>query len=1121
MNFQIHIRYSRPFKDIMWAVMPGSSTLIAMKLGLILMLCTALYTSAAVFSQLVSLDVKSERIDKVLHQIQRQSGLPYFLNADQVKAAKPVTVSFNNLELKEALAAVFKDQPLIYEIKDGSIYVRSISPSDDQDKKMPPRPQQQQKNISGTVTDSLGNPLPGATIRIKSTAQATATDRNGKFSLSNIPTNAQMSVSLMGFQSLEINIANENIFTISLIPTSTVLDETVINAGYYSVSQREATGSISRVTAETIAQQPVNNVMEALIGRMPGVNIEQGTGVSGGNIRIEIRGRNSLRTEAREPLYLIDGVPYPNTRIADNTLSTIMTGTGSAVGPSPLNYLHPADIESIEVLKDGDATAIYGSRGANGVVLITTKKAKAVKSSITVNAYGGIGRVGTKIDLLNTQQYLEMRNEAFRNDGANPAVADYDVNGTWDQTRYTEWQEELIGGTARYTNVQASLNGGNEFTQINFRTNYNRQTTVYPIDYADQKGSGSLAVDHSSANKKFKANFSSTYAIDDNRLPSVDLTNHIALAPNAPALYDPNGNLNWELNNAGAATWTNPLSLTRRNYTGMSNTFLSNGALSFEPLKNLIVKTTFGYNNIRLKETVIISVTADSPANPPSGNHTIANNTTGTWIVEPQLTYKTNVEKGTLDMLLGSTFQSTDQNSEKVIGTGYTSDLLIESISAAPTKNGTSSSSQYRYNALFGRINYNYDGKYIANLTGRRDGSSRFGPGKQFANFGAIGAAWLFAQEKVFESSAILSYGKLRGSYGVTGSDQIGDYGYLDTYSPTTRDYQGGSGITPSRIANADYSWETNKKFEVAMELGFFNDRILFNSAYYRNRSSNQLVGYSLPDITGFPSVQYNLPATVQNTGLEFELNTTNIQNDSFNWNTSFNISFPRNLLVEYPNIKGSSYARLYTVGQSMYTPIGYQYIGVDKDSGLYKFEDVDDNGNDIDDADRTIPASKALANHYYGGLLNSVIFKGFSLDIFVQFTNKTARDPLIEFFRPPGTPANQPVDVLRRWQQPNDETDIQKFSQIFTLGSAAHRAGLMTSSDRFVNASFLRLKTVSLAWNAPTVLVQRLRMNNFRIYVQGQNLLTITKYMGDPEVLSLTALPTLKVITAGMSISL
>ncbi|HEX4850336.1 MAG TPA: SusC/RagA family TonB-linked outer membrane protein, partial [Puia sp.] len=475
-----------------------------------------------------------------------------------------------------------------------------------------------------------------------------------------------------------------------------------------------------------------------------------------------------------------------------------------------------------------------------------------------------------------------------------------------------------------------------------------------------------------------------------------------------------------------------------------------------------------------------------------------------------------------------ATFQEDIKQSSLLTATGFLDDAMLSNISAASviSKNIDAPANnyykQYKYNAVFARVGYDWQSKYIINFTGRRDGSSRFGPGKQFANFGAVGACWIFTNESFFRNlKSNLSFGKLRASYGTTGNDQIADYGYLNIYGTTSFPYNGVEGLYPTQLYNADYAWETNRKLELGLELGFLNDRIYFVADYFRNRSSNQLVGYPLPSVTGFRSIEANLPATVQNTGFELQLSSVNIKTRNFKWNTSFNITVPRNKLISYPGIENSPYATRYVVGKPLSVVVAFHSTGVDSATGVYQFEDVTHGGSTLNPSNPTdLRAYKEITQNYFGGLDNNFSYKGFQLDIFFQFVKQTGN--LYLYNTMPGYKAmNQPTLVLTRWQNPGDNTVIQKFSQRIG-GPAWNGYRNSTQSDMMIgDASFVRLKNVSISYQLSPVWLQRAHIQNCRIYMQGQNLLTITSYKGlDPEVQTRYNLPLLRVVIAGIQLT-
>ncbi|MNQ64001.1 Ferrienterobactin receptor precursor [compost metagenome] len=893
-----------------------------------------------------------------------------------------------------------------------------------------------------------------------------------------------------------------------------MLQEVRINAGYYTVKESERTGSIAKITAKDIEKQPVANVLAAMQGRMAGVNITQTTGVPGGGFEIEIRGRNSIRSEGNNPLYIIDGMPYSSQNQNNDLLS------GSIFPPSgisPLNSINPSDIESIEILKDADATSIYGSRGANGVVLITTKKGKSGKTAFSINTYSGTGKITRTLDLMNTQQYLGMREQAFANDGITeyPFWA-YDVNGTWDRNRYTDWQEELIGGTAFTTSIDAAVSGGNNNTDFTIRAGNFNQTTVFPGDFEYGKTTVHFNINHIADNDKFNVSLSGNYTADKNNLLGTDLTLIASqLPPNAPALYDASGELNWE-----NSTWNNPLRLLESKYLAKTNTLVAASAIGYKITPALEFKTSLGFTDSRLDESKTLPSTMYNPAyGLDSSISSFYTNNSGqrSWNIEPQLSWQNDYSFGTFKALAGATFQESSSESLGLNASGFSSNSLITNTAAAANilvLNDTNG--LYHYNAIFGRINYSLKDKYFLNMTGRRDGSSRFGSGNHFANFGAIGAAWLFGRENLIqENCPWISFAKLRGSYGSTGSDQIGDYQFMDTYISSGNSYQGIVGLEPARLYNPNFSWETNKKLETALELGFLQDRIFITTAYYRNKSSNQLVGIPLPGTTGFSSIQSNLEATVENTGWEWEVRTLNVQNKEFKWSTALNLSLTKNKLLAFPNLAGSTYASQYVIGEPLDIHLVYHFTGIDPQTGIYQFEDY--NGDraltSLEDRQRKVNTNP----DYFGGLNNSLSYKNWQLDFLFQFVKQLGFNYNGSGVVP-GAGNNQPVSNLDSWQ-PGETDGVQKYTAGFNDEAVNAYYSYYTYSDAaFSDASFIRLKNLSLAYTLPHTWMKEA---NCRLYLQGQNLFTITNFNGaDPETQSFGKLPPLRVMTMGVQLN-
>lgn len=959
--------------------------------------------------------------------------------------------------------------------------------------------------VSGTITDVDGIPITGATVLIKGTRRGVSTDIDGKFSiLVNDPAHVLV-ISSIGFKSQEITVGNQRDFNIVLKESVSELGEVIVNAGYYSVKEKERTGNIAKVTAEQIALQPVVSPIESLQGRMAGVEIVQDGRGPGAAPTIRIRGINSLRTDGNLPLYIIDGVPVNSTPIETNNVN-------SYVDLDPLSTMNLGNIESIEVLKDADATAIYGSRGANGVILITTKKGIGLNQETEIEAqfYTGFSTASGSLDLMDTEQYLNLRRQGFEQDQEEMTASNaYDLL-LWDQNRYTDWEEYLMGGTSTTSSVNVAASGGNSTTSFRLGGSYYKEGTIYLADMDYTKLTGSINLHHKSKNNKFNINLSANYGVDTNNslgLSSNFVSNARNLPPNAPVLFNEDGSLNWE--DWALAGLDNPLAGYHNVSETKTNNLVSSLVLSYELFDGLQLKTNLGFNQLNNREVVDIPLRSTNPANWDSGSNRSLHTKTerSLWIVEPQINYTNVWNEHQLNIILGGTVQQSEDYSESLTAAGYVSEALIGNLGAAGSfQNVRQLMIDYKYAALFARVGYNYKGTYFLNLTGRRDGSSRFGPGKQWGDFGAIGAAWIFTEEDVVQHTVpFLSFGKLRGSYGTTGNDQIGDYGFMNTYEATNAS----GGLLPTQLTNPDYSWETNKKLEFAMELGFFNDRIHLSGSWYKNRSSNQLVGYQLPGMTGFETIQANLPATVENRGLELEMSTLNILSKDFRWQTSINFSRSRNELIEYPDLDQSSYANTYRVGHPLSLVLLYRYTGLDPVTGYYTVEDINEDGTyDY----RDFVEVRDQTRDFYGGINNTFSFKGFSMQFLLEFVSQNG------IFNPgiPGRIGNAHRSIL-------EALDEATYLQRPSVSSQATRANsLVYTTDLFtVDASYMRMKTFTLGYDLPDTILEKLGMNQFKLFLNGQNLFTISGFNGNnPALPSGLSSPALRTIALGAQIN-
>ncbi len=1095
-----------------------------MKLITFLLFAACLHVSATGFSQ-ITLKATNAPLSKLMKAIEQQSGYRFLYFDADLKAGKNVSIHAQNISLTEALQRCFEHQPLTYTIVDKTIVVKprpvttgnTLPAAVTQEPQLPPL-----IDVKGRVVDEEGKPVVGASVQVKGDkSKGVSTDAKGYFELKRVDENAVLLVSGVNIESIEVHSSGFTSEETKLIIAKTKIaqeQDVTVKTNYWETQQRLNPGNITKVTVREIERQPVSNPIATLQGRVPGLEVTQATGVPGGNFKVRIRGMNSI-DNGNDPLYVIDGVPYISTSMSFIETSGSILGNpdpSQGHGSSPLNSIDPANIESIEVLKDADATAIYGSRGANGVILITTKRGKTGKMRTDINFYTGGGKYIERMDVLNLREYLDMRKEAFINDNTAPSISTARDLLVWDTTRSTNWQKELLGHIAKYLDAQISFSGGSEYTQFLFGGGYHRETTVFPGDNSDQRGSAHISLTNTTPNKKMKTFISVNYSGNLTNLLSQDLTGRaLFLPPNAPQLYLDNGDLNWDgWNTSGALD--NPVAYLKRKYRANTHMLIGNASIGYSLLHELELKLNLGYTHTTMDAYTLVPISSLAPSTTAFNTTIFSNSKFYNWNVEPQVNWRSGLGKGKLEVLAGIQFLNQLREGLAQTATGFSSEMLMENLSSASDiLFGTNYYAQYRYNATFGRINYNLENKYIINMTARRDGSSRFGPGKQFANFGAVGVAWIFSNEKFTEKTLpFLSNGKLRVSYGISGNDQLVDYQYLDTYISSGGSYMGIIGLAPSRLNNPLFAWETNKKFETGIELGFFDERIGTSFSYYYHRSSNQLIAEPLPAFVGFTSIQDNFPAIVQNTGIEIELTATNVKRKNISWNTSFNISIPRNKLVAFPGIESiPAYANAYTIGMPLNIVKSFRFTGIDAATGLYQYEDYNKDGK-INAEDRQL--SLFIGQKFYGGIGNNIQYRNFQIDILFQFVNQFGRNYAYNALAP-GNLSNQPDFVLGRWQKAEDNTDIQRFQS----SAISTEYNNMKFSDLVIcDASFIRLKNLSFSYSLLSSWQKRIHVSSTKLFIRAQNLFIISKYKGlDPET-QLNLLPPLKVIVAGINLT-
>ena len=975
--------------------------------------------------------------------------------------------------------------------------------------------------LKGKVVDANGNPLIGATIRVNNSKEGTVADANGDFSLqlSSNKVPVVLTINYLGYQKQELKIvdAKTNLGTIQLHEDGYSLNDVVV-VGYGQQSRKKLTGSVSKVKGDVISEATQDAPILALQGNASGVYVKQASGVpGGGSTSMVIRGVSTLASKT-EPLYIVDGVP-----LNANTENPIAyTSTGLLGIPDELSLINPSDIESIEILKDADATAIYGTRGSNGVVLITTKKGREGRVKVNLKMSTTAQFMSKRLDFLNTEEFTALRRKAFEADKAKGYVTDADLTPAkfpdltlWDQHTTYDWQDILFGNTAWGSDIQLNVSGGNKNTSFMISGGYYSSGTVTVGDDKYTRWTGRSNIQHHSNDHRLHldAGVSVTKLIMKADAAGSGYS-AVVSQPNMPP-YDENGDPYWLLDNTNH---TAPLRIL--NYSGSNEATSLNANFngSYRIWNQLTAKVQMGYNYSSSNQQNLYPRNYYHPLSNTAYNQALYfDQTTSTLIIEPQLTYNCNLFGGKADFLLGATYQNGDTHVMYLRGQKYPGDIFLEDANAASQiiyhQNPTT---QTKSASVFGRITYDWQDRYLFNATFRRDGSSRFGKNHRYGNFYSIGLGWLFSNEKLIKNSLKwLSYGKLRVSMGRTGNDGISDYQYMTKYTTSQYPYEGGVGIVPSNLANDDLHWETTDKVDVGLELGFLHDRILLTANYYYNTSKELLTRQYLPTQTGFSYMMSNLDAEIVNKGLELELNTQNIKTKDFRWTTQFTLTIPKNKLTKFKDLENSGYYNTYEIGKSVNIIRGYKYLGVDNQTGIPMVQDQNDDGKISSTNDYVTLGSKDPK--YYAGLQNTLQWKNFTFDFNLYYRNKPMEyGYLWIFYYPLGMSENVTREMAQNyWTTPGVDA---KYPGLTTTSASdiydAYYRYMSYSDAAFSTGSYLRLQNVRLAYDLDQKLTGRLGISALQLYVQGKNLVTITNYDAyDPETSTNNAPPTQSVV--------
>ncbi|WP_460640402.1 SusC/RagA family TonB-linked outer membrane protein [Larkinella harenae] len=960
--------------------------------------------------------------------------------------------------------------------------------------------------LSGRVIDSkTKEPLPGTSIQIKGTTNGAITDAEGKFALKTgqkLP--FVLIVNYIGYVSQEV-VAATNTIDIQLVESASQLSELVV-VGYGTQKRSDITGSIASIPAE-VKMQPVASAERLLQGAVAGAVVTQTSGQPGGGVSVQIRGNNSI-TAGSDPLYVIDGFPINN----DYTLNDAGVTNGSKI--NPLSTINTADIESIDVLKDASATAIYGSRGANGVVIITTKNASKGKSSITYDGFYGLQSVIRTVPVLNAGEWWQLRRDAARNSGKSvtiPSTIGYslDTSGAG-----TDWQAAAFR-EAPIQSHSLSILSGSDKTRLALSGNYfNQQGILHNTGFNRFSARVNLIHDYS---KKLRLSANITGSTSKADVAPAAIVGNLLLTPPALPIYREDGS--FVVNSPFESSLQNPInSLYNQLNETRTNRFLGNISADYTITDGLIAKVLFGADVVDNKQNRYLPISTAEGQN-LQGLAQVGSAFTTNWLNENTLSYTRELDaKNKIDAIIGFTAQQSDSKGAVAEAAGFATDAFSYNNLGTGITNRTPNSfaTKWALASYLGRVNYAYDDRYLLTLTLRADGSSRFGAGNKWGYFPSAAFGWNVNNESFFKDVQHVSLLKVRLSAGLTGNQNIPPYQSLSqlTYFRYNFSNTTVSGFAPNTVPNPALGWEKTFQIDAGVDLGLLNNRIQLVADYYYKKTTDLLLSRTVPGTSGLSnfyggqaSTIYQNIGAVSNKGIELYVNSRNLTG-AFKWNTILVYSRNTNKILSLgdgvdqiiPVISAPSIAK---VGYPLGSFIVYQTDGViqngdvaltpqaNKSPGGQKYKDINGDGIITQAGDRVVIANQP---GFTTGLTNTFSYKGFDLMVFFQgtFGGKIYNENRANLELGTGY-TNALRELLNRWTPTNTNTDVK----------AAYQDPAITISDRFIeDGSYVRLKNVSLGYSIPKSVLAKARITNLRIYVSAQNAATWTKYTGyDPEV--------------------
>jgi TonB-linked SusC/RagA family outer membrane protein len=926
----------------------------------------------------------------------------------------------------------------------------------------------QQNIIKGKVTDSSGQPIPGVSILLKGAEKGTTSNFEGEYELTiENPSNSVLVFSYVGMKTVEVSVNGRNTINTVLEDNVLTMDEVVV-VGYGSQQKKDITGSVSVIKTEDFENRPNTQVNSLIQGRATGVEVLASSGKPSQGLSIRIRGTNSINAGS-EPLYVLDGVPTTDTR-----------------------SINPSDIESISILKDASSAAIYGAQGANGVVIITTKRGTSSKPTIRLDSYVGVSQVWNTLPVLNGEQYRDLMTEM----GQNTDWDNYNEN--------TDWQNEIFQpGLSQ--NYQISMSGTSNNTNYYLSGGYTSQVGAVRSSEME-RGNFKINLDQK-VNDWLKIGTRISYSkysdVDINDNSSVNTGGVLLGALNTPSIIG-------IFNDDGTYTsnpfqnWENPIASTDGSDREYNNRrFLGNVYAEINFLKDFTFRLNYGIDDANGIYDYFLDPYKTSYGRALNGQGIRNSDDSFYYIFENTLKYNKEIEKNKIEALIGFVSQKNSWENSSIETRNYASDGIKTVNAGSEIIIATAYKSEKANSSFISRINYDYDNKYLATVNFRADGSSIFGSDERWGYFPSFSLGWRLSEEKFLNQSKTINNLKLRIGWGIVGNDQIQNYAYLGRVGSGANYPIGGvamPGTYPASIENLKLKWEQSKQTDIGVDLGLFDGRILLTADAYIKNTSDLLLNAPLPRSTGFDSAVQNI-GELQNKGLEFGLNTVNIEKEVV-WTSTLNLSINKNEVTNLVgqelfqgSIAGRGDASLVKEGYPLGTLYGYEFGGVDSETGNAYYINSSGEATFSPLAEDRKVIGDANPDFFYS-LNNTVSYKGFGLNVFLQGVQgndmlnatKIEAEGLLD-------PKNQSITVLNRWRYPGDVTNIPRA----TWGSTDNSR----ISTRFIeDGSYLRFKTITLSYNFSDKILEELKVGTLKLYFTGENLFTITNYSGfDPEV--------------------